>query len=227
MAQGTSFTSSMTEDGLVSYVERLLDHYVPDGQAIAGSLRAAVHDGLRRIEYCFTHIHRKYYNQNDAVTFDHLNSDHMAALLYFIGNSAWKLTGETTLPTKLFYLNKVMHGLDLYFSVALPDIFLLVHPVGSVIGNAEYRNYFAIYQNCTVGSDAGIYPRFGEGVILYSRTSVLGDCDVGSNVVFAANSFIVNTAVEANSVVVGQYPQHRRLTSTLTARERLFGVSPS
>ena len=32
----------------------------------------------------------------------------------------------------------------------MPDIFLLVHPPGSVIGNAEYSNFLTVYQNCTI-----------------------------------------------------------------------------
>mgnify|MGYP003614139948 CR=1 FL=1 len=102
-------------------------------------------------------------------------------------------------------------------------MFLLVHPVGSVIGNATYGNYLAIYQNCTVGADKGEYPVFGEGTILYSRTTVLGASHIGDDVVFASNSVVGNADVPSHSLVVGQYPHHRVLPSTQTTRDRLFG----
>lgn len=217
-----AFSSSLPAATLAGYVERLLASHLPDGIAAAYDLAPHVSTALERVEHSFSNIHRKYYEHRGAIHFDHLNGDHMAAFLYLLGNSAWTATGDSVIPTKLFYLNKIMHGLDLYFSVALPEIFLLVHPVGTVIGNASYGDYFVVYQNCTVGADNGVYPRFGEGTVLYSRSSVLGDCSVGDNVVFAANSFVVNSDVPADSIVVGQFPAQRHLPNPRSVRERIF-----
>ncbi len=218
----TAFRTSLDADELAIFVERMLDNLIPDGQVGAYSLQAHVVEALARTEHCFRSIHRKYYNFGGIVEFNHLNSDHLAAFLYFLGNSCWKSTGDTVVPTKLFYLNKILNGLDLYFSVSLPSVFLLVHPVGTVIGNANYGDYLVVYQNCTIGADKGVYPTFGDGVILFSRSSVLGDSRVGANVVFGANSFVVNAKVPANSIVVGQYPEHRVLPNPQTVRNRLF-----
>ncbi len=227
MAQHSRFDTSLDSAALTRYLERLLEHYIPDGQPLPYSLEPHVTEGLRRLESCFAGIRRKYYTLDGHATFDHLNGDHMAAFLYLVGNSAWKSTGDSMIPTKLFMLNKAMHGLDLYFSVSLPEVFLLVHPVGSVIGNATYGNHLVIYQNCTVGADAGVYPTFGEGTILYSRVSVLGNSTIGDDVVFAANSFVVNADIPAHSVVVGQYPGHRSLENTQSVIERMFEPSGS
>lgn len=222
MAADVVFTSSLDADGLLAYVERLLANYLPDGTDPRRSLLPYVHDALAAVEHCFTAIHRKYYNLNDSIEFNHLNGDHFATFLYYLSNFIWKATGEEATPTKLFYLNKIMHGLDLFFSVELPPVFLLVHPVGTVIGNAHYGDYLVIYQNCTIGADAGVYPRFGTGTVLYSRTSVLGNSTIGDNVVFAANSFVVNSDIPSDSIVVGQYPHHRVLDATRSVRDRLF-----
>jgi serine O-acetyltransferase len=221
-----TFDTSLDRAALSGYLERLIDHYIPDGRALPYSLEPHVAEGLARLELCFAGIHRKYYTLDGRGGFDHLNGDHLAAFLYLVANSAWKATGDIEAPTKLFGLNKAMHGLDLYFSVSLPEVFLLVHPVGTVIGNATYGNYFAIYQNCTTGADGGIYPTFGEGTIMYSRTSVLGNSTIGDDVVFAANSFVVNADVPSNSLVVGQFPQHRILANTVPVRDRLFESAP-
>ncbi|NIO11197.1 MAG: hypothetical protein GTO40_25550, partial [Deltaproteobacteria bacterium] len=165
----------------------------------------------------------KYYQENGQPVFDHLNSDHLATFLYLLGNTAWSETGDERLPTKLFYLNKIMNGLDLYFSVAMPEVFLLVHPVGTVLGKAQYGNYLVVYQNCSVGAVTDVYPSLGEGVVLYSRSSVLGDCKIGDNVIVAANAFVLNTQVPDHQIVVGQYPDHRFTPNSKSVVSSLFG----
>lgn len=207
---------------LAAYVERLDAHYLPDGARPSHPLSAMVPHALERIEHSFSRIHRKYYRDGDDVLFDHLNGDHMASFLYFLGHTIWTRTGDPALPTRLSYLNKIMHGLDLFYSVEMPDIFLLVHPVGTVLGKARYGNYLVVYQGCTVGADTDVYPSFGEGAILYSRSSVIGDTAVGNNVVFAANAMVVDTPVPADTVVVGQYPAHRFVSNPRSVRDRCF-----
>jgi serine O-acetyltransferase len=218
-----SFTSTLPADELAGYVRRLVDTHLPDGRSTSYPLEPVIDEALERLERCFGAIHRKYYSVDGAVRFDHLNGDHMAAFLYLVGNSAWRLHDDDVFPAKTFALNKAMHGLDLFYSVRLPEVFLLVHPVGTVIGHAEYGEDLVVYQNCTIGSDRGSYPRFGNGVILYARSLVLGDCEIGSDVVFGANSFILNTDVPSNSIVVGQHPNTTLVPHSQPVAGRLFG----
>jgi serine O-acetyltransferase len=215
--------TSLSRSDLEGYVVRLLANHLPDGYVRSGSLRpSAFPKALDRVEYCFTRIHRKYYNEGGGLRFDHLNSDHMAALLYFFANTVWRDGGDLGLATRLFYLNKILHGLDLFYSVALPDIFMFVHPVGSVLGNASYQDYLVIYQNCTVGAVTTNYPKFGLGTILYSRSSVLGDCKLGDDVIMAANAMIIDREVSSSTVVVGQPPHNRFIPSRQSVRVRCF-----
>ena len=212
----------MPADALSDYLKRLLSLYFPDGRSVDFSA-SDFSLALERCEYSFSRITKKYYQDDGGgVVFDHLNADHMAVFLYFLGNSIWKSGGETDLPVKLSYLNKILHGLDLFYSVGMPDVFLLVHPLGSVIGNAQFGDYLVIYQNCTVGAVDSDYPVFGEGVILYSRSSVIGKCCVGDDVVFAANSAIVNTNVPSHTVVLGSYPDCRLRENSIPVRARCF-----
>ncbi len=213
---------SLPAADLERYVGQLVTHHFPDGVRLPLCTPGAMALTLDRVEHCFSRIERKYYQEAGAPCFDHLNGDHMATLLYFYGNTLWRDTGDTAWPTRLFYLNKVMHGLDLFYSVPMPSIFLLVHPVGTVLGKAQYSDYLVVYQNCTVGADTTVYPRFGEGTLLYSRASVLGDCAIGDNVVFAANALVVDSTVASDSVVVGQYPTHRILPNRRSVRSRCF-----
>lgn len=214
---------SLPPERLQAYVLDLVRLNFPDGYQVPYALVPLNEKALTRLENCFSHIHRKYYRENGAVLFDHLNGDQFASYLYFLANTIWRETGDSELPTRLFYLNKRMHGLDLFYSVAMPDIFLLVHPLGSVIGNAAYQDYLVVYQNVTIGADeAGIYPVFGKGAVLYSKSSVIGACRLGNDVVLGANCFILNSEVPANSVVVGQHPVPRFLKSPQSVASRVF-----
>lgn len=207
---------------LEDYVMRLVAHHLPDGFAAKPEHTRLFARSLERVEHCFARIDRKYYRHGNEAVFDHLNGDHMATLLYFYANTVWRQIGDAALPTRLFYLNKILHGLDLFYSVALPDIFMLVHPVGTVLGHARYQDYLVVYQNCTVGAITDIYPQFGTGTILYSRTSVLGNCRLGDDVVLAANAMIVDLEVPASTTVAGQYPAQRFSPNGRTVRSRCF-----
>jgi serine O-acetyltransferase len=213
---------SLPSEQLHSYLKSLLSNYLPD-KAISLTHPDVYFDlALQRVEKCFSNIKKKYYFENGSVVFDHLNCDHMATLLYFYSNTLWRETGEDKLAKRLFYLNKVMHGLDLFYSVKMPDIFLLVHPIGTVLGRAEYSNYFVVYQNCTVGATTTVYPKLGQGTVLYSKSSVIGDCALGNNVVIAANALLINTIVPENTVVTGSYPSHRFTKNLSAVQSRFF-----
>lgn len=217
---------SLPPERLQSYVLDLVRLNFPDGYQVPYALTPLHEKALARLEHSFSHIHRKYYREEGeqgVVLFDHLNGDHFASYLYLLANTVWRETGDSELPTRLFYLNKRMHGLDLFYSVAMPDIFLLVHPLGTVIGSADYQDYLVVYQNVTIGADeAGIYPVFGKGTVLYAKSAVIGACRLGNDVVLGANAFILNAEIPANSVVVGQHPAPRILSAAQSVASRVF-----
>ena len=207
---------------LKKYVDDLIQKLFPNTMDAGNKVDIKhINMALERCNYSFSHIKTKYYNYNNSLEFNYLNSDHFAMFLYYLSNSIWKDTKDDIIPTKLFYLNKIMHGLDLFYSVAMPDIFLLVHPVGTVLGNAHYENYFVCYQNCTVGADEE-YPLFGTGVVLYAHSSVIGNCNIGSNVSFGAYSFIINADVPSNMTVLGLYPNHKTIPSKRNTINEIF-----
>lgn len=213
---------SLSPDLIYTYIMKLVYHHFPDGASLLGNEPALFDMALMRVEYCFSNIKKKYYFENGGHIFDHLHGDHMATLLYFYSNTIWRETGYTDLPTRLVNLNKIMHGIDLFYSRKMPDIFLLVHPIGTVLGDAEYGNYLVVYQNCTIGSVSSKYPKLGQETVLYANSTVIGDCSLGNNVVIAANSLLVDTNVPSNTVVSGQFPVHRFSFNTKTVFQRCF-----
>jgi len=161
---------------------------------------------LSRFATCVEPIKLKYYRIDGQPYFDQYHSDHYAIFLYLLSRSCYE-NGEERLAELTFLLNKYLHGLDAFYKVELPNIFMFVHPLGTVIGDATFNNYTVFYQNVTIGSTAnGIYPIFDEYTIFYSKSTVIGNCKCGNNVVFGANSLVINKTIDPNNSVIGSVP---------------------
>lgn len=201
---------SLKKNDLLEFIVRQVNNIIPDsGTVKSNEIEKAFKIALERTEFCFSKIISKYYFEKGDSVFNHLNSDHSCIFLYYLSNSVYREIQNEKTAAKFFLLNKHLNGIDAFYSVELPDVFMVVHPLGTVLGKAKYKNNFIAYQNVTVGAtDKGIYPEFGEGVILYSKTSVIGDCKIGNNVIFGSNSFIINKNIGDNTIVLGNYPDN-------------------
>lgn len=198
-------TSLPTRD-FSGYVARQMDGMFPDGRLDRGQLERFTAEALLRLEHCLRHCPGKYAGRAEPA-FNHLNTDQYAAFLYFLSNSIHRGGGDPALAGKAYALNKAMHGLDVFYEVELPDIFQLVHPVGTVIGRGQFSDYAVIYQNVTIGAGPdGVYPRFGRGVVLYGGSRVVGHSRLGDNVLVAAGTSLIDTEIPGGSVAFGQYP---------------------
>lgn len=161
---------------------------------------------ISRCEYCFSHTVNKYYSYNGETFFNPYQSAQYTIFLYYFANTISYETGNQLLADKLYYLNKIMNACDLYHEVELPDFFTLDHPVGSVMGRARYGEGFSFSQNCTVGNNRGIYPTLGQNVQMCANSSIIGDCNIGDNVIIGANSGVKDENVPDNCIVFGYSP---------------------
>ena len=220
----SQFIRSLDDNDLATYVSAQLNNFFPDNQKIDSRyLLPHVTIAMSRVFDCHRNIRKKYYAEGDHTLFNHLNGDHYAMFLYILSNTVYRSGNDESLASKLFLLNKALHGLDAFFSINLPEVFLFVHPVGTVIGNGVFGNYFAIYQNCAVGATPdGGYPTFGEGVLMYAKSSVLGGCTIGDNVVFGANAFVLSVDVPSDKTVVGVFPELKIRENKLSTLDRIF-----
>lgn len=129
--------------------------------------------------------------------------------LYLLSNQLYK-DGFEKDASYIYYLNKIMHSVDWFYAIELPDYFFAEHPLSSVLGRAQYGNYFFFYQGVTVGGNRKegklCYPKLGENVVMYSDSKVLGDTKIGDNVVIAANAYVKNVVIPDNSIVFGSSP---------------------
>lgn len=182
-------TLSLNE--LSIYVSMQLNSFFPDQEYIdLTKEKEIVIEALGRVEFCFKHVTLKHYFNNNVVNFNHLYSDHYVMFIWYLSNSVYKHKGKCNLANKLYYLNKILHGLDCMFDTEMPNIFLLFHSSGTMLGKAKYDNYFIALQGCTVGSQKGQYPVFGKGVSLTANSSVIGNCKIGNGATISTRTTI-------------------------------------
>ncbi|MGZ3769093.1 MAG: serine acetyltransferase [Bdellovibrio sp.] len=196
---------SLNDSELANYLLGQVNNFFPDGRPISiEAIQSILPAVLKRLNQCFVHINNKYFFDGTNAVFNHLHGDQYSMFLYLAANTAYRLGVGNDLASKLFLLNKSLHGIDAFYEVELPEIFLFVHPLGTVLGRANYKNYFLVYQNCGVGSNHDIYPSLEEYVTLRPGSSVLGDCKIGRNCTIAAQSLVLDRDLKDNTVYIGK-----------------------
>ena len=143
------------------------------------------------------------------MVFEPLHSLTWMIFLYRISVLLYK-GGKNQEANMVYYLNKIMHGIDWFYKVELPIHFMAEHPLGSVLGKAQYGDYLFVYQGTTVGGNRKggelYYPILGNNVIMYANSTILGRSVIGNNVVVAADTYIIDEIVPDNCIVFGKSP---------------------
>ncbi len=167
---------------------------------------------LKRLEKCFQGVDNKYFKADSGeVLFNPFHSVQYMTFLYTLANELYCNGVSSILCDKLYYLNKTMNGLDMFYAIELPEVWSAEHPVGSVLGRAKYGEGFIFYQGCTVGGNRGKdsvlhYPIIGNNFRMYANSSLIGKCNVGDNVILGAGALVKDTDIPSNSIVFGQSP---------------------
>lgn len=174
---------SLSIEDLQNYIAWQLEYRFPDRKSFLDFKEAhnkkAFMEALERMEYCFSHITVRGYNvmENgvERPFFNHLHSDQYSQFLYYFSNSLWKGEGNTDLCSKLILLNRDLNGCWFSYKGSLPDIFLLVHPVGSVIGhiNVKFSDFLVIMQNVTINGSY-VPLELGEYLFLGAGAKIIG-----------------------------------------------------
>jgi serine O-acetyltransferase len=194
--------TSLTIDELIEYTSRQLNHFFPDRNPVnLVHSKENIKLALDRLEHCYKKVSLKHYFNNSQAKFNHLYSDHYVMYLWYLSNTIWKETADKNICDKLYYLNKTLHALDCMYDTNLPDIFLIFHGAGTMLGKASYNDYFVVLQGCTVGMNRGHYPIMQKGVSLTAHSSLIGNCNVGNLVTIASNTSIIDKNINDNTVV--------------------------
>lgn len=199
---------------ILALVCRQVDNNFTLSEEEKKQIEASFDDALASCEDNFVHTSNKYYTREvNGVRVAYFNPFHSVQwmiFLYYLGNRIFR-NGGGKICDKLYFLNKQMNGLDMFYAIELPKHFGAEHPVGSVMGRAKYSNGFFFYQGCTVGGtydkEGNIYyPELGENVRMYANSSILGRCNIGCNVQIGAGALVKNQDIPDDCIVFGQSP---------------------
>ena len=210
--------TSVKKNELKSFTRSQLSYFYPDKYHFKGKdVDVALDIALDRLEYCFNHIAFRGYSIENEAFFSHLHSDHYSTYLYFLSNSLWNLSQNKILCDKLVLLNRALHSIWFSYKCLLPNVFFLMHPVGTVLGNAKYGEYLVVYQNVTVNSnfdEKGRHaPYFGEKVILGTGAKILGNKKIGDRVSIT-DVTIYNEEIKSDTII------YRDKDGTIKIKER-------
>lgn len=196
---------SLNKIELQNYTGTQLKNFLPDKYIFQGSdIEKAINLALERTEFCLQNIAIPGYVVNGSVDFSHLHSDKYSTYLYFLANSLWDISNNKPICDKLILLNKILNGIWVTYKCKLPDVFLLSHPLGSILGNAVYSNFLCVFQNVTVntGMKIGEYnpPVLGKGVVLATGAAIIGNSVIGDKVTIS-DTMIYKKNIPSNSSV--------------------------
>lgn len=117
------------------------------------------------------------------------------------------------------------HGLELFYEVELPENIRFVHPLGTVLGRANYGDHLVVYHGCGVGSDLdGNRPTLGDGIVLFPGAKILGNTRIGNNVFVEANTVVRGKIIPDNCIVNGTWRELVIRPTTRSVKKHFFGV---
>lgn len=207
---------SVQKDIILTRMFRVLRNFFELSSSEEREITLIFSEVLKRISFNFKHVKSSYYKQQGLAYFDHFNADHMTVLYYEFSRACYK-NGLESLATKFFYINKIMHSIDIFYTVEMPNIYLFVHPMGSIIGSGtSFGDRVVIYQGVTLGSNSeGNYPVLKGNNILFSGASCIGSCQLSDGVVLGANAYCVDESIESfRTVLNGPANRKKRIQDT-------------
>ena len=193
--------SSLSINDITGYTSRQLNHFFPDNDILdLNDHKDSVKLALDKLEFCFKQVTLEHYFNGMEAVFNHLHSDQYLMYLWYLGNTIWKEKQDKALCNKLYYLNKSLHAFDCMFDTGLPDIFLIFHGSGTMLGKATFSDYFVALHGCTVGTTKGKYPVMGKGVALSAHSSLIGNCIIGDCVTLSSHTNIIDQNIDSNNI---------------------------
>lgn len=181
---------------LLDYLTAQVNSLYPDGKGdVRRAIDADLDEALDRLRICINSV--ILWREN---VFHYLHSEQNTIFLYYLANTIWRNRQNENVCTKLFYLNKTLNGFQCFYNTPMPDRFFIGHSVGIVLVNTTYPEYFAIYQNCTVGKNHGNGPVLEEGIVMYPNSTIIGDCHVARRTYLAQGTSLINTDTPGNAI---------------------------
>lgn len=172
-----------------------------------GDALSDVHATYLVIEKQFGRIRNKYYHIGECPILRLGHNAQYTIFLYQLSRALFS-SDERLAADKVYSLLRMVSGVDLYYEVVLPELWHCDHPLGSVIGRAQFSGQASLSftQNCNVGNNRGIFPRVTGNLHMYANTTLLGDTCVSGNVVLANGTCVIDGGELSNCMVFGRSP---------------------
>ena len=199
---------SMSIQELLSYIQKQAEHFYPDGTRFDGKdVQSAFSLALDRLENSIKTVTLPgYHNNVGEPTFSHMHADQYAQLLYFFSNSLWCISQNRLVCDKLLAMNRTLHSLFLSYKCKMPEHFVLGHPIGTILGNADYGDYLVVFQGVTVNTEKDengeAAPHLGKGLFLGAHSKIIGKQIIGDRVSIGVDAFLFQEDVPNDSVVL-------------------------
>ena len=128
-------------DELQQHVEMQLRNIMCVRLDISDALAQAV----AHVEQLRAHSNNKYYMSTGEV--DVFHTGIYTNLLYWLAREFYLHDGNGKRAEKIYYLNKVLNSVDIFYEVEMPSCWDVEHPLGSVMGRGKFGNYFFFYHH--------------------------------------------------------------------------------
>ena len=199
---------TMEKEELKQYLSSQLNTFFPDKYKFEGQdINSAFDLALERLENCFKEITFPAYSDESGQTyFSHLHADQYAQFLYYFSNTLWSVSENKPICDKIMYLNRTLNNFFFSYKGRLPEHFFLGHPVGAIIGNAEYSDYLVIFQNVTINTscdeNGNPAPILGRGLFLGAGAKIIGNKRIGDRVSISVDTVVYNQEIGDDKVVI-------------------------
>lgn len=192
-----------SRESLLDYIVRQQAAVTPDGrdEAFRKACDAHFDEALARLSVCIDGCAPWRPGE-----FNVLQSSQHTIFLYYLANTIWRRSGETAAPVRLFLMNKAFNGIDLFYEIAMPQVFYIGHSLGIVLAKATYGNHLVLYQGVTVGRHKDQIPKIGDRVVLYPGSAVAAGAVVEDDVVLSQGVRVIGRHVPKGQMVFAGAP---------------------
>src|SRR5260221_1769346 len=126
---------SLPKHSLKSYISSQVNTFFPDDKLVnLNEYDGLVDIAIDRVDYCFRSVAHNRYNKDGKTILNHLYADQYLVFIWFLSNTLWREKKDPSIANKLYYLNRALHSFDCMYDTGLPDVFLVFHGAGTMLG---------------------------------------------------------------------------------------------
>ncbi len=172
------------------------------------SVRAEVSEVYPILRRQFSRIRSRYFFDNESPVIRVAHNAQFTIFLYWLSREVIA-SGRKLDTDRIYTLLRVVSGVDIYYEVSLPALWGCDHPLGSVIGRAEFADdaTFFFSQNCNTGNNNGVYPKVRGNLLMLPNSSLLGDTEVTGNVIMSNGACAIDAGKLSDCIVFGRSPE--------------------